>query len=144
MKNRSTAMIQWVWFSRRLLWLYENMSDDLNKGKLQLVKVFFSPLSEYELKTKCSDSGDSWEDLIEKEMLSRMHSRMKAGLGNTSVEKMQGRAKNTPNVFAQRNDYDCIIVNHRGEESPEWGDSLEFSTDEAARVVSQFIDICKA
>jgi guanylate kinase len=132
------------WRDMIIKWLNNNMHDDLNSGKLQLIKVFFAPLSDSELQAKCSESGDTWENVIEKEMLSRMHSRRKAGFDNASEEKIQGRARKAPKVFAQRNDYDCIIINHQGEESPEWGDTLEFPTGEAARVLSQFINICKA
>lgn len=132
------------WRDMIIKWLNENMYDDLNRGKLQLVKVFFAPLSNNELQTRCLDSGDTWENVIEKEMLSRMLSRRKAGFDNATDEKIQGRAKKAPKVFAQRNDYDCIIINHQGEESPEWGDTMEFPIGEAARVLNQFINICKA
>jgi hypothetical protein len=72
-----------------------------------------------------------------------MQLRRDAGLDNTSPEKLLERARKAPKVFAERNTYDCIVVNHQGEESSEWGHSTEFPIGEAARVFGQFIEICR-
>jgi guanylate kinase len=132
------------WREMIIQWLNKNMTDDIQSGKLKIVKVFFAPLSYHELNSRCIKSGKSWENEIRIEMLSRMLSRRDAGLDNASDDKIQSRAQKAAAVYSQRNDYDCIIINHQGEESPEWGDTIEFPTGEAAIVLNQFITICKA
>src|SRR5438046_3323576 len=102
------------------------MASQLNRGELTFVKIFCAPVSEHELRAKCSESGCSWEQVIEQEMARRLHARREAGLDNAETEKLQRRAREAPKEFADRHIYDCIIGNHQGEESPEWGELTEF------------------
>ena len=132
------------WQEEITQWLEQNMAPQLSGGQLKLVKVFFAPFSERELQTKCSESGCSWEQVVEQEMARRLWARREAGLDNAAIEILQKRAREAPKVLADRHTYDCIIVNHQGEESPEWGDLTEFPTGEAARVLSQCVEICRA
>jgi protein-L-isoaspartate O-methyltransferase len=86
----------------------------------------------------------TWEEVIEAEVLSRLVARRAANLDNATLEKLQERAQDAGRQYGLRKQYDCIIVNHQGEESPEWGAPTEFPTGEAARVLQQFLRIYDA
>ena len=47
----------------------------------------------------------------------------------------------TSGQIEKMNAYDCVIVNHQGEESVEWGAPREFPTGEAARVFEQVLRV---
>ncbi len=111
--------------------------------EVTIVKVFVAPLSEAEVLTGMEAGKTTWERVIEEEVLRRLIARRLANLDNASFSKLQERARDAVQLYALRSQYDCVIVNHQGEESPEWGAPTEFPTGEAARVVEQFLRIYK-
>lgn len=131
------------WREQVIAWLTANKADELDSRRLRLIKVFFSPFSEYELHSQCKELGCSWEEVVQMEMDRRLRKRRAAGLDNATIEKLAKRVREAPGVLAERHTYDCIIVNHQGEESSEWGGPTEFPTGEAARDFSQFVEICR-
>ena len=125
------------WFQDVEKWLHANMPDT------SITKVFFSPLTEAEVHERIKESGLTWEKVIEMEMMGRLIRRRAANLDNMSFEKLQVRAKGAVQEYAARDQFDCIIVNHQGEESPQWGSDYEFPTGEAAIVLQQFLRLYK-
>jgi hypothetical protein len=106
-----------------------------------MIKVFIAPLTESEIFSRMAERRITWEKVIEEEMLRRLLARRAANLDNATLEKLQERAQNAIYQYALRKQFDCVIVNHQGEESLEWGSESEFPTGEAARVLEQFLRI---
>ena len=109
-----------------------------------IIKVFVAPLTEAEVLARIAEEKTNWEKVIEEEVLRRLICRRVANLDNSSFQKLQERAHDAIRVYALRSQFDCVIVNHQGEESAEWGSGSEFPTGEAARVLEQFLRIYKA
>jgi len=127
-----------TWFKEIERWLAANMPD------IAITKVFFAPLSEAEVLHRMAQEGRTCDEVITAEMLRRLVARRDANLDNAAIEKLQKRAQDAAQEYAARGDYDCIVVNHQGEESSEWGAPAEFPTGEAARVLQQFSQVYKA
>jgi arsenate reductase-like glutaredoxin family protein len=130
--------LQIRWFEKIKKWLKEHVPG------VTIVKVFVAPLTESEVFTRAAEKHTTWEKIIEEEVFRRLLARRAANLDNASFEKLQERAEDAVRQYALRHQYDCIIVNHQGEESTEWGTGSEFPTGEAARVLEQFLCIYKA
>lgn len=109
-----------------------------------IIKVFVAPLTEAEVLARMAEGKTTWEKIIEEEVLRRLIARRAANLDNASFQKLQERAQTAVQQYALRNQFDCVIVNHQGEQSPEWGAAAEFPTGEAARVLEQFLRIYDA
>ena len=143
LKNKlETAGVLWCelhmkWFDKIKNWLQVHIPD------ATIVKVFVAPLTESEVIARTAERKTTWEKVIEEEMLHRLIVRREANLDNAPLHKLQERALDAVQLYGLRNQYDCIIVNHQGEESPEWGTAGEFPTGEAARVLDQFLQIFK-
>lgn len=126
------------WFQEIENWLKTHFPDTA------ITKVFFAPLTEAEVLERMAREGTTWERVIETEVLRRLVARRAANLDNTAIERLQKRAQDAAQEYAARGQYDCVIVNHQGEESAEWGSATEFPTGEAARVLQQFLQLYKA
>jgi guanylate kinase len=126
------------WLEEIEKWAFRHMPG------LVITKIFVSPLTESEILARMCEEGISWETIIEKEVLRRLIARRTANLDNASFEKLQLRAHDAVQQYSLRGQFDCVIVNHQGEESTEWGAAAEFPTGEAARVLEQFLRIYKA
>lgn len=143
LKNKlETAGVLWCelhikWLEEIEKWIKMNSPDTI------IIKVFVAPLTESEVLARVAEQGTTWEKVIEEEVLSRLVARRAANLDNASFEKLRERAQNGVYQYALRNQFDCTIVNHQGEESAEWGGVSEFPTGEAARVLEQFLRIYK-
>ena len=139
-KKIETAGVLWcelhvTWFQEIEKWLKAHKPDTA------ITRVFFSPLTETEVLSRMAEEGTTWEKVIEAEVLRRLVARRAANLDNSSTEKLQKRAQDAVQEYAARGQYDCVIVNHQGEESPEWGAVTEFPTGEAAKVLQQFLRV---
>lgn len=142
-KKLETAGALWcelhaTWFPEIKKWLQAHLPDT------KITKVFVAPLTEAEVLGRMTAERATWEKVIEAEVLRRLVARRVANLDNASLEKLQERAQDAIKQYALRRQYDCIIINHQGEESPEWGAAAEFPTGEAANVVQQFLRIYDA
>lgn len=134
-----------LWCELHITWLdiIENWIN-INIPKVKITKVFFAPLSKKELIERSKKENLSWDKIIEAEMTKRLIARRDAGLDNISDDKLKKRAFNAIEEYSSLDKYDCIIINHQGEESQEWGDKKEFPTGEASRVFTQFLNIYKS
>ncbi len=134
-----------LWCELQIRW-FENIEKWLKKHVpgITIVKVFVAPLTESEVLARAAEKHTTWEKIIEEEVLRRLLARRAANLDNASFQKLHERAEDAVRQYALRHRYDCIIVNHQGEESLEWGTDSEFPTGEAARVLEQFLSIYKA
>src|SRR4051812_20479746 len=94
-------------------WLEAQMPSERRSGSVRIVKVFFSPFSENEIESRMAEQSCTREQVIEAEMLRRLLARREAGLDNSPDEKLKDRAKKACKVLAERDQYDCIIVNHQ-------------------------------
>jgi guanylate kinase len=138
-----TAGVLWCelhikWLEEIEKWLKRHVPDT------KIIKVFIAPLSETEVLARMADEGTTWEKVIEAEILHRLIARRAANLDNASLKKLQERAQDAVQQYALSRQFDCVIVNHQGEESAEWGAVSEFPTGEAARVLEQFLRVYKA
>jgi guanylate kinase len=131
-----------LWCELHIRWLEEiERWIEANVPDTRISRVFVSPLSEGELQQRASAEHLTWEKVIESEVHKRLLARKTAGLDNATPQKMRQRARDAAAQFARRHEYDCIVVNHQGEESLEWGATNEFPTGEAARVLEQILRI---
>jgi len=131
-----------LWCELHIKWLEEiERWVNCNSPNTKMIKVFIAPLTESEIFSRMAERRITWEKVIEEEMLRRLLARRAANLDNATLEKLQERAQNAIYQYALRKQFDCVIVNHQGEESLEWGSESEFPTGEAARVLEQFLRI---
>jgi guanylate kinase len=131
-----------LWCELHIKWL-EQIEEWLERKipNTKIIKVFVAPLTEAEVLARMVEERTTWENVIQKEVLRRLMARRAANLDNASFQKLQERAHDAVQQYALRSQFDCVIVNHQGEESEEWGASSEFPTGEAARVLEQFLRI---
>jgi len=127
-----------TWFREIENWLRTNMPET------SVTKVFFAPFTDAEVLQHMSQDGRTWDEVIQTEMVRRLLARRAADFDNVSFEKLHEYAQGAVQEYAARGAYDCVIVNHQGEESPEWGSPTEFPTGEAARVLQQFLQLYRA
>ena len=131
-----------LWCELHIKWLEEiEKWVECNEPSTKIIKIFIAPLTEAEVLARMAKENATWEKIIEEEMLRRLIARKVANLDNATLEKLQERAQNAVYQYALRSQFDCIIVNHQGEESLQWGGVSEFPTGEAARVLEQFLRI---
>ena len=131
-----------LWCELHIKWLkeIEKWIKD-NAPSTEIIKIFIAPLTEAEVLVRMAKENATWENVIEEEMLRRLIARKIANLDNATLDKLQERAKNAVYQYALRSQFDCIIVNHQGEESAQWGGVSEFPIGEAAQVMEQFFRI---
>jgi len=134
-----------LWCELHVKW-YEQIANWLNDHmpNTKITRAFVAPLTEAEVLARMAQEGIPWQKVIEDEVLRRLLARRAANLDNAPFEKLQERAHDAVEQYAMRGRYDCVIVNHQGEESPEWGLASEFPTGEAARVLEQFLRVYRA
>jgi guanylate kinase len=144
LKNKLNA-VGVLWCELHVKWLEEiEKWLKVHVPGITIIKVFVAPLTEAEVLARMAQERTTWEKVIEAEVLRRLIARRAVNLDNASFQKLQERAQNAVQQYALRSQFDCVIVNHQGEESAEWGAAAEFPTGEAARVLEQFLRIYKA
>ncbi|MEK6235494.1 MAG: hypothetical protein N2C14_12370, partial [Planctomycetales bacterium] len=134
-----------LWCELHASWR-EHITDwvDRNMDGVTFRHVLLAPLTQREIQERMGQEGLTGEKVVEREMFGRLVKRRTAGLDSASDEKLRVRAQDAVEDLNRRDDCDCVIVNHQGEESPQWGAAKEFPTGEAGRVLSQFVQIYRS